>query len=267
MLKRLIIIGVAVVVAVVAVIAVVVLRPPEQASGPIQAIPLAATAPAQEVAPTAAQSTAESTAVPETDSAATAVAPTPAGVAAATGNTASPTTFEIVPAESQASFVIDEVLRGAPKTVVGTTDQVAGQIAIDPNNLSATQVGVIQVNARTLTTDAEPRNRAIKNFILNTNEYEFVIFTPTSVSGLPEAASVGQSYTFQISGDLTVKGITKPATFDVSVTAVSPTRIEGTASTQILYRDFELAIPDSPAVDTVADEVILKLDFVAQALS
>ena len=88
-------------------------------------------------------------------------------------------------------------------------------------------------------------------------------FTPTEISGLPETGAVGQSYTFQMTGDLTVADVTKPVTFDVTLTPISETRIEGKANAAILHRDFNLSIPDSPAVDTVADEVRLELDFVA----
>jgi polyisoprenoid-binding protein YceI len=160
-------------------------------------------------------------------------------------------TFEIVPAESEARFVIDEVLRGAPKTVVGTTDQVAGQLALDPVDLSSAQVGTIQVNARTLVTDSDFRNRAVKNRILLTDNYEFVTFTPTEVIGLPETGAVGETYTFQIAGDLTITDVTRPVTFDAVATATSEAQIEGTATTAFPYTDFELFIPDAPAVDTV----------------
>ncbi len=92
-------------------------------------------------------------------------------------------------------------------------------------------------------------------------------FTPTGISGMPATVTVGQPFTFQMSGDLTVRDATQPVTFEVTVTPVSEGEIQGTASTRILYRDFGLNIPDSPAVDTVADEVRLELDFVARSIA
>lgn len=241
-----------------------VFRKPEEASSPIQAIPIAVststTVPATTIAPTNEPATSTAAAVAST------AAPEPAA-GAATTSASSQQTFEIVSAESEARFLIDEVLRGAPVTVVGVTDQVAGQIALDPSDLAATQLGVIQVNARTLATDNDFRNRAIKNAILNTDSYEFVTFTPTSISGLPATVTVGQPFTFQITGDLTIKDTTRSVTFDATVTPVSETELSGTASTSVLYRDFNLAIPDSPSVDTVADTVRLEIDFVARALA
>ncbi len=254
-------------------------RPPEQASAPIAAAPVlietapvVATPPPAQPTPTeqpaaaaqpasAEQSQPTATEPPAAEPTATpAVEPTATPIAAP-----ALTLFEIVPAESQARFVIDEVLRGAPKRVVGVTDQVAAQVAVDPANPAAAQVGLVQVNARTLSTDNEFRNRAIKNQILNTNAYEFVTFQPTALVGMPESVAVGQSFTFQIVGDLTIRDVTKSVTFDVTVTPVSETRIEGLATTSFPYRDFGLRIPDSPSVDTVADDVTLELEFVAVA--
>jgi polyisoprenoid-binding protein YceI len=176
-----------------------------------------------------------------------------------------PILFEIVQAESEARFIIDEVLRGAPKRVVGVTDQVAGQISVDPADPTSAQVGQILVNARTLVTDNDFRNRAVKNRILQTDTYEFVTFQPTQLVGLPESAAIGEPFTFQITGDLTVRDTTKTVTFDVTVTPVDETRLEGLATLTFPYRDFGLVIPDAPAVDTVADDVTLELQFVALA--
>ncbi len=273
MFKRLMF-GSAIAIAVIAgLVALYVFRPPAEASRPIEAIPIATVAPVPTAAPAATAAPVATTApaptevaetVEETEAAEPAEALAVASAEEPAAASSGPRIFEIVPSRSQARFLIDEVLRGSPFTVVGVTDQVAGQIAVDPSDPRGAQVGPILVNARTLATDNGMRNRAIRNFILNTNAYEFVTFTPTSIDGLPEAVTVGQAFSFQISGDLTIKDTTRPVTFDVTVTPVSEDELVGSASTTILYRDFGLLIPDAPAVDTVADEVRLELDFVAQ---
>lgn len=265
MAQRLLVIGGAAVLAVVAILGLFLFREPEQASAPIEAIPIVVT---QTSAPTAAATSApaQPAAQPTAADAPTATPAEPAAAAAAAPAQA-PQIFEIIPAESQARFLIDEVLRGSPLTVIGATDQVAGQIAINPADPQTTQIGIIQVNARTLATDNGMRNRAIKNAILRTNDFEFVTFTPTALSGLPASATVGESFSFQIVGDLTITNVTRSVTFDVTVTPVSETRLEGIASATVLYRDFNLFIPDAPSVDTVADEVRLELEFVAAAVS
>lgn len=270
-----IILGVVVVVAIAAA-AFTVFREPEAASAPIQAVPLVvetsapvavATVVPQPTATVVPEPTATEQAQPTVEPAAAAtvaeVQPTETPTAAPTEAASGPTIFEIVPAESQARFVIDEVLRGSPKTVIGATDQVSGQLAVDPSDPAATQVGVIQVNARTLATDSNSRDRALKNWILQTNDYEFVTFEPAELIGMPDSVAVGTAFSFQLAGNLTVRDTTVPVTFDVTVTPVSETRLEGLATLTIPYRDLNVSIPDSPSVDTVADELTLELEFVA----
>ncbi len=235
-----------------------VFRPPEAASGPLEAVPLALPTRNPTTVPTRDTNTAVATAVPSTPM------PEPAGVTPQPASTGPELQlFAIDQSRSEARFLIDEVLRGRPVTVVGVTNQVAGQIALDPNNPQAAQVGVIQINARTLTTDNEFRNRAIKNAILRTNQFELITFTPRLISGLPESVTIGVPFEFTIEGDLTITDVTRPVTFTVTVTPISQTEISGLAKTTVLYRDFNLTIPDSPSVDTVADEVRLELEFVA----
>jgi polyisoprenoid-binding protein YceI len=173
--------------------------------------------------------------------------------------------FEISQDESEARFLIDEVLNGADKKVIGVTSAVAAQIVVDPANPANVQVGQVQVNARTLVTDSGSRNRAIQNLILQTGAFEFVTFTPTQFVGLPASAAVGDTFSFQMIGDLTVRDITRQVTFDVTVTVESLERISGLASTAINRGDFDLQIPSVPQVAFVEETFELELEFVALA--
>lgn len=163
-------------------------------------------------------------------------------------------------------FTLNEVLRGEPKTVVGTSNQVAGQMAVDLADLSTAQVGLIQVNARTLATDNNFRNRAIRNVILETDDFEFITFAPTAISGLPDTAVPGAPLTFQIAGDLTIRDVTQTVTFDVTAAAVSETQLAGTAVATVQRADYNLVIPEVEGVADVDEAVRLEIDFVATAM-
>jgi polyisoprenoid-binding protein YceI len=226
----------------------------QEASGPITAIPIATTAPAAE--PTAAPA-AEPTAAPAAE-------PTAAPAAGSDAAPNSELIFQIISDESKASFILQEDLRGERIDVVGTTTQVAGQIAINPSDLSTAKIGVIQVNARTIETDNSNRNRAIRNRILETDSYEFITFTPKSIEGLSGTGAPNNPYTFTISGDLTIRDVTMPVVFEATVTANSAAEVTGSASTVIKHADFGLSIPSVPFVANVTDEVTLKLEFVAR---
>ncbi|MDI6695023.1 MAG: YceI family protein [Anaerolineales bacterium] len=163
---------------------------------------------------------------------------------------------------SEAHFNIFEELRGAPKDVIGTTNQIAGQVAVNLNDLSTAQVGEILINARALTTDDSRRNQAIRNRILFTDQYEFIRFQPTQISGLSGSAAPGQTFTFQISGDLTIKDVTHPIVFDVTAQVESDERISGLAKATISRADFNLIVPSVPFVANVGDNILLEISFV-----
>jgi polyisoprenoid-binding protein YceI len=174
--------------------------------------------------------------------------------------------LQIQPGASTATFTLDEILRGSPNTVIGTTDKVAGEIALDPDEPGATKVGTITVDARTLATGNTQRNNMLHRFILATSQFEHVTFTPTTITGLPATIELlGIPYPVKIDGKLTIKDVTRDVTFDASVTPLSFQELRGTATTTISQQDFGITIPSIPFVGGVSDEVRLDLHFVAIA--
>jgi len=240
------------------------LQEPEEASAPIAATPIQVATDAvepsgMEVVPTEAQEEPPSPETAPTDSM-TEDSSTGESEQLTSGDTR---VFVISQADSQVRFELDEDLRGQRITVVGVTDQVAGEIAVNLDDLSTAQVGVMQINARTLLTDNDFRNRAIQNEILDTGEYEFITFTPTGITGLSGSTAPGEDVTFQVVGDLTIRDITMPVTFMVVARVDTENRISGTASTTINRTDYNLNIPSVPNVANVEEQVELYIDFVA----
>ena len=182
---------------------------------------------------------------------------------------AEPRTFVIDPAQSEARFIINEVLLGAPTEVTGATNQVEGTIEIDPNAPASTVLSPIVINARELKTDRNLRDRAIRRFILQSadDKYQFITFTPTSIEGLPANAAAGDTFAFTVNGDLTIRDITAPVTFDVTVTPVSTGELQGSGKATVRYADFGISIPSVPMVAGVDEQVQLEIDFTAKAAS
>lgn len=239
-----------------------VLEEPEAASGTAVAPTLAAAAtePAVEAGPVEPTAEPAELAVEETESLAQ-----EEGTAVPASESSGTTIYEIDASRSEARFTIEEVLRGSDTTVVGVSSNLAGQIAFDLSNPAATQVGEILINARSFATDNNFRNRAIANEILLTNTYEFITFTPKELVGLPDSVTIGETYDFQIVGDLTIIGETREVTFNATVSPLSETELQGLASVTILYGDFGVTVPLSQAVSAVNEDVLLELDFVAVA--
>ena len=226
---------------------------------PITSIPTttATTRPAEE--------TAETTSPVEETPATTVPVDTTAAADPGAGATTSAVLYRIDKGQSSVSFEIDEVLNGSPFRVVGITSEVAGEILIDFEDLSVSQLGAIVINVRTLATDSGFRDRAIRGPILGSSrdEYEFATFEPDAIEGLPDRVTVGDRVPLTITGTFTLSGVSRPVTFDTEVEVGSEDRIEVTGTATVLRADFGLTIPDIPSVSDVADEVLLVIQLVA----
>ena len=172
--------------------------------------------------------------------------------------------FVIVAEESEARFSIDEELLGQPKTVVGVTNAISGEIKVDAANPAASVIGPIQIEAGTFVTDNDRRNGAIRRFILQSNRYQYITFSSTELSGMPDSVAVGDEVEFEVTGDLTVREVTNPVLFIVTLRVISESELSGSAATILVVEDYELRIPDVPSVANVGEEFIVEFDFVAR---
>lgn len=198
--------------------------------------------------------------------------PTPTS-APPTPTTAPPTPipaqlYRIVPARSQARFSVYETFPVG--TAIGSTNEIAGDIVVDFETPANSQVGTIRINLRTLQTDDPLRDRSIRCCVLLTAQdaYEFADFVPTNTTALPTQIVFGEPVPFQVTGDLTVRGTTQPATFDVEVLLVDETELRGFATTIVDRRDYGILNDADNGFDYhgVVNEVTLEFEFVAQAV-
>lgn len=167
---------------------------------------------------------------------------------------ASSTVYHISQAGSKVSFTISEVLHGSPFMPVGTTDQIAGDIAVAQGSSSvpSIDIGTLTIDARTFHTDNPERDGSIGRFILKSDQAanEFITFVPSSTS-VPVKNSAG-TWDATSTGDLTISGVTKPETFAVTFGIANGT-LTGTASTTLSRKDFNLVIPNFSFIADVSD--------------
>lgn len=216
------------------------------------------------VVATEAPATTRDAPIAETEAPAT-DAPSQAAVEPGSPPTSGIVVLNLVTVETHARFLIGEILAGSPNTVIGETQEVSGEIRVDPADPAAVELGLIQIDAASFVTDNSFRNRAINSFILQTGDYPLVTFEETELAGLPETVAIGDTFDFELVGDLTIRDITRSVTFAVNVTVESSTRLTGSARATINRADFDLTIPSVPQVASVDEQVRLELDFVAEA--
>jgi polyisoprenoid-binding protein YceI len=215
-------------------------------------------APTQTSAPgptSAPAATATAPASPPTVS--TALSPTPAAAAAST----SLLTFHVVPDQSEVSFSAHEQLasRDLPSDAVGTTKQVTGTIVLAPSGAIVSDQSKFVVDLASLQTDRSQRDNFIKRNTLQVDQYPTASFVPTEARGLPSPLPTSGTVKFQMAGNMTIHGTTKPMVWDVTA-QVDGRDVVGQATTSFTWVDFGLAKPHVSVVLSVDDTVKLQVN-------
>jgi protocatechuate 3,4-dioxygenase beta subunit/polyisoprenoid-binding protein YceI len=172
--------------------------------------------------------------------------------------------FTIVPGESEARYIIREQLanRDLPNDAVGKTDQVSGSITLNADG-SIDPASQFTVDVSTLVSDQNMRDNYVRRNILQTDQYPTVTFKPASVSGLANPLPTSGPVQFEITGDLTIRDVTKPVTWTVTGNADGD-RASGTAATSFTFADFNLPQPRVPVVLSVVDNITLEVDMATE---
>jgi polyisoprenoid-binding protein YceI len=199
--------------------------------------------------------------LPVVDTAAVvAAAPAQAGAAryvvAATGN--------------EARYRVQEKLVGVDipnYEAIGKTSGVTGAIVFDQAGRIVPAQSKITIDVTKLASDKERRDGFVQRRLLETEKHPTVVLAPTAVRGLTGPLPTSGSKTFQIVGNLTIKGVTKPTTWNVTA-QFQGGRITGTAVSDLTFSEFDLEKPSVPVVLSLADQFKLEYSFtLAQAAS
>jgi len=161
-----------------------------------------------------------------------------------------------------AQFAVREQLAGLdfPNDAVGTTTAVSGALVILPDGQLVEGESRFAVDLATLKTDNSRRDGYIQSNTLETGTYPEAVFVPTAAAGLPSDLPTSGPVAFQLSGDLTVHGVTRPVTWDVTGEVAGQT-FSGTATTSITFTDFGMTLPRVGPVLSVDDLIRLELAF------
>ena len=168
----------------------------------------------------------------------------------------------VSPEGNEARYRIREQLVGVdlPNDAVGATSDVSGGLAFDASGKLVPASSKFVVNVGTLKSDKDRRDGYVRNRVLETSQFPTVELTPTAISGLTLPMPTSGTRTFQLVGNLTVHGVTKPTTWSVNA-SFDKGRVNGTAETSFLFSDFALNQPRVPVVLSVADSIKLEYTF------
>ena len=170
--------------------------------------------------------------------------------------------FMVAPSGNEARYRIREQLVRVdlPGEAIGNTAEITGGIAIAADGRIIPAESKFVVNVGTLKSDRDMRDGYVRRRTLETDQYPTVEFTPTGFRGLPNTLPTAGSHTFDVIGNLTVHGVTKPTTWRVKAETKNG-RVTGNASTLFTFSDFNLPQPRVPVLLSVEDTIRLEYDF------
>ena len=182
--------------------------------------------------------------------------------------------FVVVSEESTAAYVVNEEffsgalakygIEAGNAEVIGSTNAVQGELRLnlaDPAN--ALVAGRFAVNLPSLTTTRSQRDDWIRNNALESNKYPTAEFVATAIENAPASYTEGAEITFQLLGDLKVRDITLPVTFDVTATFSGDT-ITGVATAPMQLTDFGFDPPNFANTLTVANDFTIRVELTAK---
>ncbi len=175
-------------------------------------------------------------------------------------------TFNIIPEESKVTYEVGETFfnqNNRFNLAVGVTQTLSGSVFGDLSNPPVSSIGPIQVDISKFTSDSNRRDNAIRGDWLESTRFPIATFVSTSIEGLPSSYAEGQDYALKVTGDLTVREVTRSVTFDV-ITRLNGDTLSGTANTTILLSDFSIGPISIAGILKTEDEAKITLEFVAR---
>lgn len=191
---------------------------------------------------------------------ATGAVTTAPAAATATAAAAAPTgidgTWTVTPA-SQLGYRVKEILFGQSTEGVGRTNAVTGSLTIAGTTVTAAD---FSVEMATLTSDEERRDSQFRGRIMDTDTYPTATFVLTQPIELGSVPADLQEVNASATGDLTLRGTTKPVTLD-AVARRNGATIEVNGSVEIVFEEWGIPNPDTGPIDT-EDQGLLEFVFV-----
>jgi polyisoprenoid-binding protein YceI len=177
--------------------------------------------------------------------------------------------LDIVADKSEARYRVREQLVNVslPSDAIGKTNAISGSIVGKTDGTIDSAQSKFTVDMRTLQSDRSQRDNFLRGSVLQTNQYPYATFVPTAAPGLPLTVPPTGPVSFKLTGDLTIRNVTKSVTWDVNCDA--PQGDQGTchASTSFTFEDFNINQPRVPLVLSIVDHITLELDLVLQRAS
>jgi polyisoprenoid-binding protein YceI len=160
----------------------------------------------------------------------------------------------------EARYRSREVLAGrGANEAVGRTGDVSGSLLFDHAGAVLPDQSRVTVDLRNLLSDNAMRDRYIQRMTIQTEQFPTADFVLTAAPGLPLPLPTTGTAAFELVGDLTMHGVTRPTTWQATA-VFGESELTGSASTTVLLTEFGMEPPRAGPVLSIEDAVRLELD-------
>ena len=173
------------------------------------------------------------------------------------------TVYRIDPTQSEVKYGVDEKLVGqSAHHAEGTTNGIAGDLALNSANPAASRVGTIVVNVEELHSDNNLRDAKMRADNLDSHDFPLAQLSITALHGMPASITEGSSYHFTADSELTVKHNPAPVTWDVDGT-VAAGKLTLTATTHVKMSTWGIGPISIVGLVSTSDDVTLTMTLTA----
>lgn len=158
-------------------------------------------------------------------------------------------------ADSILGYRVKESINGFDTEANGRTNAVTGSLTLQGTTASAAQ---FTVDMTTFKSDESKRDGQFNGRIMSVSQFPTATFTLTQPIDFGAVPADGASVTASATGDLTLRGVTKSVTFDLTATYKNG-RIAVLGNIPVVFADY--AIPN-PSIATIVTEDHGLLEFV-----
>jgi polyisoprenoid-binding protein YceI len=139
---------------------------------------------------------------------------------------------------SVVGYRVKETLFGASTEAVGRTSEIDGSLTINGTTVSAAE---FTVDMTSVSSDRSQRDGQFQGRIMNTSQFPTATFKLTKPITLSEVTK-DKEITASATGELTLHGVTKLVTFDITAKRVTG-QIRATGAIPVHFADYEINNP------------------------
>lgn len=163
---------------------------------------------------------------------------------------------------NEARYRVREQLVGhdLPNDAVGETKSLTGALSIDSAGNVIRDASKFTLDAGSFVSDQRRRDGFVRGRLLESDEYPTITLVPTQIRGVNLPLPKSGSAPIEMTGDLTVHGVTRPTMWKGTVQFLNG-GVAGSASTAFTFDDLQLEQPRVPVLLSVADTIKLEIDF------